>query len=225
MNKLLKVYRYQLNESLSSVAIFYLALLVVAVFLSMWDGGSSSGFEFASALFIFVLGLNLFKSSFRFLQFLGVTRKIFFVGSLLVLFTVAAGMTVIDTVLGRLFAQLQPYTTLFAQSYEQGSLLSQLIWEFALLTMFAFIGFFITILYYRCNKILKIVISLSPVYVSLIMSAMPPSWVISMWGVIGFLSGLRPEVGVWDNVLGMLVTVLAASGLCFLLIRRAPVKQ
>lgn len=225
MNKLLKVYRYQLYESLGAVAIFYLALLVFTVFLSIWGGGSSSGFEFASAIFIFVLGLNLFKSSFRFLQFLGVTRKCFFAGSLMVLITVAAGMTVIDTALGKLFVLLQPYTTLFAESYGQGNLLSQFFWEFALLAMFAFVGFFITTLYYRCNRILKIVISLSPVYVGLMLDAMPSSWLIQMWSVIGFLSGFRPDVGVWNNILGMLITVLVFSGLSFLLIRRAPVKQ
>jgi hypothetical protein len=224
VNKVLKVYRYQLKESLSAVAIFYLAVLIVAVFLSMLDGGSSSGFEFASAIFIFVLGLNSFKSSFRFLQFLGVTRKCFFAGSLLALLTVAAGMTVVDLILGRLFAQLHPYTTLFAQSYERGSLLLQLAWEFALLGMFALIGFFITILYYRCNKILKIVISLSPVYISLILNLMRPS-LAQVTRILEFLGGFRLGVGAWNNILGMLVTVLISCGLSYLLIRKAPVKQ
>ncbi len=223
MSKVLKVFKYQVRDSLAAVAIFYLALVAVGVFLSMWDG-SSSGFEFASAIFIFVAGLNAFKSSFRFLQFLGVTRKTFFVGSLMALLAIAAGMTVIDMLFGTLFAQIHPYTTLFAQSYAQGSLLSQFVWGFALLTMFALIGFFITALYYRRNKILKIVISLSPVYISLLLNAMPYSLLLSLWSVVGFLSGLRPEAGVWNNILGMLITALISSGLCFLLIRRAPVK-
>ncbi len=222
MNKVLKVFRYQFNEALVAIAIFYLSLLFVTVFLSMFDG-SSSGFEFASAIFVFVVGLNSFKSSFRFLQFLGVTRRTFFAGSLLALVTVAAGMTLVDILIGKLFAQLYPYTTLFAEAYGQGNLLAQFVWETVLLTMFAYIGFFITILYYRCSRILKIVISLSPVYVSILLNLVQPP-MEQITRILAFLGGFRMGAGVWGNILGMLVTVAAATGLCFLLIRRAPIK-
>lgn len=224
MKKAFKVFRYQIYESLTAVAIFYLAVLFIALFVTIWDGSSSSGFEFASAIFIFVVGLNSFKSSFRFMQFLGVTRKTFFLGTLLALLAIAAGMTVIDMVLGNLYAQVQPYSSLFAQAYVQKSIVAQFVWETALLTMFAFVGFFITMLYYRSGKVLKIVISLAPVYVSIILNLMP-SLVIPLTQILGFLGGIRPGVGVWDNVLGMLVSILASTGLCFLLIRRAPIKR
>ena len=223
MNKILKVFRYQVYESLMAVAIFYLAVLVVTLFLSTL-GGSSSGLEFASAIFVFVAGLNSYKSSFRFLQFLGITRKTFFAGTLLALIAIAAGMSVIDMVWGRLYAMIQPYTTLFSQTYTQGGILTQFVWELILLSMFAFTGLFLTTLYYRCNKLMKIVISLSPVYVSVVLN-MFPSLLSPLSKVLGFLAGVRPNVGVWGNVSGMLVSIAAAACLCFLLVRKAPIKR
>lgn len=223
MNKILKVFRYQVYESLMAVAIFYLVMLVVTLFLSIWDG-SSSGFEFASAIFIFVAGLNSFKSSFRFMQFLGVTRKTFFAGTLLALAAIAAGMSVIDMVWGRLYALIQPYSSLFSQSYAQGGIFIQFVWETVLLSMFAFVGFLVTTLYYRCNKLMKIIISLSPVYISVVLN-MVPSLLNPLLKVLGFLAGVRPDAGVWGNVSGMLVSVVAATCLCFLLVRKAPIKR
>ncbi len=223
MNKVFKVFRYQVYESLAAVAIFYAAMLFVTLLLTVWDG-SSSGFEFATAIFIFVVGLNSFKTNFRFMQFLSVTRKTFFLGTLLALVAIAAGMAVIDIAWGRLYAQLQPYSSLFSQAYAQGSIFAQFVWEFALLAMFAFGGLFITALYYRSNRVLKIVISLSPVYISIILNLLQPS-VEQMIRIFAFLGGFREGVTVWSNLLGMFVTVLISVGLSFLLIRRAPVKR
>lgn len=223
MSKALKVFRYQFRDALTAIGVFYLCLLLLTVVVSLFDG-SSTGFESASAIFLFVVGLNLFKSSFRFLQFLGVSRKSFLVGSLLALLTLAVGMSIVDILIGELFAKLQPYTPMFVEVYGMKNFLAQFVWEAVMLVMSGFIGFFITMLYYRCSKVLKIVISLSPVYVSIIANLLPSEVLISIWGVIGLMLGFRSEIGIWGNVLGMLVTVLLSSGLCFLLIRRAPVK-
>lgn len=223
MSKALKVFRYQFHDALIAIGIFYLCLMLLTAVLSIFDG-SSSGFETASAIFVFVVGLNSFKSSFQFLQFLGVTRKSFLAGSLLALLAVAVGMSIVDTLIGELFAQLHPYTPMFVEFYGMEDFLAQFAWETVMLAMAAFVGFFITMLYYRCNKVMKIVISLSPVYLSLISNVLPVEAQQSIWEVFGFLSGLRSGAGLWGNVLGMLVTVLLSSGLCFLLIRRAPVK-
>lgn len=228
MNKTFKVIKFQLRDTLIPLAIFYGALLLLTTLMSMQinvQNGSNrvTGLEFASVIFIFIAGLNCFKTNFKFLQFFHVSRRTFYFASALSLLAVAAGMTIIDTILGKLFALILPYHTLFETAYGQSGFLYPIVWEFALLTMFAVGGWFITMLYYRSNKILKLVISLSPIYVPLLFRLANP-FMDEVMKVLAFLFGFSHSPS-WINVLGMTITVLIVLGLNFLLIRRAPVKN
>lgn len=226
MNKTLKAFQYQILDSWIPLAIFYSVLMLLSILIGFGSNNNTSisGYEFASVIFIFIAGLNCFKTSFKFLQFFQVSRKTFYLSSILTLLTIAAGMTIVDTVFGKLFALVLPYQTLYATVYGSSGIFYPVVWEFALLMMAAVVGWFITLLYYRSNKILKIVISLSPIYVTLLFRLTGPSEDIIL-KVLAFFFGFMRDVSSWMNVLGMTITVLIVLGLNFLLIRRAPVKS
>jgi hypothetical protein len=199
---------------------------LLAFSLRYTDGnGSASGLEFATAIFIFIAGLNCFKANFLFLQLFNVTRRSFYIATLSSLATIAAVMTIIDTLLKNIYTVFIPYRyqSLYSIAYGQESLLPSLVWEFMMLLMFACLGWFITMLFYRSNKPLKIAISLSPVYLSLLSNFIPSSFFNRLGSTFQYLIG--PGSGTpWINAAGMALATIIILGLNFLLLRRAPVR-
>ena len=228
--KTLKSYQYQLQDSWLPITIFYAALLFVvgllAFSLKYTNGnGSATGLEFASAIFIFISGLNCFKANFLFMQLFNVTRRSFYVATLSSLATIAAVMTIIDAFLKNIYLVFIPYRyqSLYSIAFGQDRLVPSLVWEFAMLLMFASLGWFITMLFYRSSKPLKIAIALSPVYLSLLSNFIPTSVVIRLGSMFQYLIG--PGSGTpWINSAGMTLATIIILGLNFLLLRRAPVR-
>jgi hypothetical protein len=253
--KIKSILKYQLRDYRNTVLVMYLCVYVFTIFigitnttvhsLSIKGSGSREGMgglELASMVTLFVIGLNSFKSLFKFFTGNGVSRKTLFSGLLLGMGITAAVMALIDTLNALLFSHVMSYHSMFQMLYYDtankdlpSNLLPMLVQQFLWL-LFAYlwvmmIGFFITNLYYRMNKSTKIAVSIG-VPVSLfyvlplldqylwngILSRAAMSFVSFAWGLS---NGYNPSIG----MASMLVFAAINAVFAWLLVRRASVKE
>ncbi len=234
MNTSLKVAKYQLMDFKKSVLVYYsvvIALLLVIPFMLNQINGTTINFNGGggSAIMVFVIGLNSFKSSFKFMQANNISRKKFFMGNIISLVTLCGIMASIDYLLGTVLNSLTPYESIFHQIYLQNRFLDKLLWSFTILTLFAVIGWTINMFYYRSNKYMKIMISIAPVFLIMFISYLNrftdgelirsiSRFLLSAFGVSGVLNP-------YMAVLSFIVATVGISGLIYLLIYKAPIKD
>jgi hypothetical protein len=239
--RFIPAWKFQLNSVKWPLIIYYgviAALLVLmGVSLSIAQGSarvSVGGLEMASMIFVFVVGLNSYKSAFFMMSANGVSRKTMFVSFLAMLAVLAAGMAVIDTLYGIGMKMAGNYQSMFEQLYNietsapvliagsfEGRLCSYLTAGMA--------GYLITTLYYRMNKAIKLLVSIGvPVLVLFVWPAVDLSlfngattraigWLIA-WAS-GLSSG-NPYIAVISDIV---LTVLLGA-LSYVALRRAPIK-
>ncbi len=174
--KLKPAFIYQLNDCKKSIIAYYLtlaSLIIISIVIMAvhWFGSrgngvvSFGGIDFATAIFLFVVGLNSFKELYFFLTQNGISRKTLFVSRLLAFAATAAGMAVID----RLVSLVLAYTaslevgitvsSVFNQIYNITGITAMSLLYSILLNMLALMaGYFLTILFYRLNKLGKVAV-------------------------------------------------------------------
>ena len=158
-------WKYQMDGMKWSLIVFYgvIAALLVLMGISMTivtrehNQFSVGGLEMASIIFIFVTGLNSFKTTFHMLSANSISRKTMFVSYLAVIGIVAAGMAVIDTLYGAAMKMLGSYQSMFEQIYGLETGTPALVaggfeWRLCSYLVAGMMGYFITTLYYRMNK-------------------------------------------------------------------------
>lgn len=172
------MYYYYLYDCRKALAIFYTVVILIYSVFGLMDstsvnGGTVSGMESASIVFIFILGLNSFKSNFLFGLANGVSRKTQILSFAVTAVTLGAFMALADLAIGRFFSlffenqalYFDIYRSRFAGASARLSLQilpESFLWSALLYSTAAMIGFTITLLYYRCSKLMKYVISIVP---------------------------------------------------------------
>ncbi len=244
--RLKSVVKYNISETKNSILIFYgimAALLIVFSVISttVTSGGYSnnSGGEVASAIFLFVVGLNSFKQNFLFLSTNGVTRKTCFYGFVISSLIIATGMAVIDTTYGTILGLSPNYSSLFTQLYNEWaaeaskplSILISFVWNAVLYLFTMCLGYFITTLYYRMSKGLKITVSVGiPVFFTIVLPIIDSEVTngrITKWigTLFVYLMGVKGENLPLIGVLSLIIAVALLLAWAFMLVRRAPVKE
>jgi hypothetical protein len=132
-----------------------------------------SGTSAATVIFLFIVALNSFKEIYKMQMQNGLSRKTILISRTLVSLTVAAGLAVIDELVLLIFEASTSstghnivYSTLLNQYYETGLSeimpatihLESVIYDFFLFLGFMAAGYFLTLLFYRLNKIGKIAV-------------------------------------------------------------------
>ncbi len=244
-------WKYQLSEMKRPVIIFYLIIYCIYIFMIVqwltmkgeYGKWSSSGMEAATLIFLFVIGLNSFKSTFHLFLANGVSRRTMFESYIAALLPLAAGMAVIDSLNGLLLSLLGNYNSMFENMYffHYGDLIwpgrtasiffDGLVWMFFFYAFVAMAGFFITTLYYRMNKPVKLLVSIGvPVFIFMILPYVDTfifrGEIFEAIGHIfakagGFLDGFNPYIA----VLSCFISFAVFAGLSFLAMRKATVKQ
>ena len=206
---------------------------------------SMSGFNFGTIIFLFVCGLNSFREPFRMLIQNGSSRKTVFLGRMITILAMSGIAAVADKLLALAFKAVASRVGMefFWEFYElvyhtrAGQIGGvQIFFEGLLLNFFLYasamaVGYFITIGYYRMNKPAKIIVSIS-VPMLLIYGIPLLDWnftggkIMDAAGQVilfafGFKNGGNPYFGM---ATGLIVTALF-GGLCWLFMRRAPVKD
>jgi hypothetical protein len=240
--RLKSVVKYYIFDSKNGILIFYAVIAAVMVLfsfsiVSVNDNNNVllGGADMASAIFLFVAGLNSFKQNYLFLSTNGITRKAQFQGFLIIALMIAAGMAAIDTIYSNILSQFVNYKSMFSQLYSGISdnlntlsfILENYVWSITLYLFSMLLGYFITTAYYRMSRALKIIISVSvPVFFSMVFPAIDYAITggkISRWigDAMSFCIGKNPFIATVSYVAGAALF----SGLSYLLVRRAPVRQ
>lgn len=234
--------RYLLQSYRNPILIFYGIVLLVYVLLGAIvkvqvgpndQALTLSSLNVSSMIFLFVCGCNAFKEDFRFFLQNGLSRKTQFTAQCLVLPTVALVMAAVDMVIARLLALFIPYDSLFDMLYG-GSLetggssgLLQTAWMLCLYVFILFVGYLITVLYYRMGNKLKVLVSVGvPVFFALVLPLIDEAcgnrisgFLLQMAKVVfGLQAGTKPVIGML-----FLLACTAACGLFIRLLQRRAV--
>ena len=259
MNRIKAIIKYQFSDYRHVILIMYLSVYFVYVFsvVSMHfiagnnnaiRFGSISGLEMASAITIFVIGLNSFKEDFKFFSVNGISRKTQFCSTAAALGILSALFALIDTINCIIFSLSLYYRPWFLQIYgsrfgysnwenvSSFALTPQILFEDFLWLLFTYffacmVGYFITTLYYRMNKGLKIAVSIAvPVFLLNGLDALDyyflngrinaflQYFVKTAWGIT---SGYNPYIA----MVSLCVFAAVFAVLAFLLARKAVIKR
>ena len=109
MNNSIKIAKYKLESSLKGIGIYYgifslvLILFVITSPKSIGTEYITSGLEFSTVIFIFIMTINDFKSTFYFSQGNNVSRKSYLKGVLLYIIAITSILPIIDISLNRIY--------------------------------------------------------------------------------------------------------------------------
>lgn len=234
MKRVWNVFRYLTRDSLAAVAVYYIViamLLILGFSLSIAYNGTRigfNGFKLATAIFLFVAGINSFKAPYLFMQANGIIRGSFFRGGVMALAVLAVGMTLIDEALYGILTVISPPEGSMAEIlYPRAGFFGTLLWTVAGNLLAVFAGWCVTMLYYRANKAQKLAISLSPAVLFTALMFLDPA--IGCWKAIASaftcLMGLSGSRNIYIGVLFMFAASVLMAAFSFLLVRRAQVKE
>lgn len=235
--------KYHLSSMKWPVIVFYIVIYSLLILMStsqiIWGDkadGSINGMNMASMIFLFVVGLNSFKSTFHMFAANGISRKTMFVSFVAATGILCAGMALIDSITAVIFNQFVDYQSFLSQLFETRYSTNGFmeygegfLWMFFTYMASIMFGFFITTAYYRMNKPLKLIISIGIPVLMFIILPIVDSQLFSgqIYKAIGkfilFCSGIlsgSPFVAMASDVVFYIIFAI----LGFALMRRATVK-
>ncbi len=205
-----------------------------------------SSFEIATTIFLFVAGLNVFREAFRFSMQNGVSRKNLWGGTAVTFLTISSGMALIDSVIRLITVNLTAgygfkiygiydsmfyYTDRFDRMGEIQKTLEGFLLNFCLYMAALTVGYFITVGYYRMNKMAKIIVSIGvpafvlvifPVLFEVFFKQQPAGLFYEVSTFV--LKGSNHDNPYFAMGSGLLISVVFL-GLTYLMVRRAPIKD
>jgi hypothetical protein len=238
---------YQISEMKKPLLIYYAIIfflllasfLTTEVFLHISANGTTiNGIEISSMIFIFVCGLNSFKEPFRMFLQNGLSRKTLFLSYLCSLLPVSGVMAIIDTSIGAIGRSLGSYQSAFHEFYRQyfpavgpGQVFVGFALSLLLYTTSALTGYFITSLYYRMSKGLKLLVSIGvPVLLIIVLPIVDMGYangaISRGLGEIFLLaSGVKAGYNPLYPLGSCIILSSVLAGLTYLLQRRAVIKE
>ncbi len=247
--------KYRLFESRKSVALFYFILIALTALMGVssasFTTGSSTmtvnvgGFEFATMIFMFVLGICAFRENFRMMLQNGLSRKTisssFFVFGLVI----SAAMTILSGLLNglaKIISAGQPnlvmsgmLEAIYRERYAGASDQAQVFAESSLFFFCLFLaamagGYFISVMYYRMNKPGRIAVSVAvpsffifvlPIFDAIVTGGKIFWFIAESFAKAYGLDTANPYMG----MLTSLILCLLFSGLAYLLAQKAVIKD
>ena len=241
--KSLKIARMNIEGIMKATIIYYFIFVCVIIALIAISSGiiTISGVEISTAIFLFVCGLNSFKSNFYFAKSNGISRKTFIKGLLISSVPIALVMSIIDIIINRVNNIFIKNPTLYDMSYgelvghigivyesnwiQSNSLVTifnTILFQFSLCLLAYVIGIVINMIYYRANKYVKVLLSAIPVAFIILkgnLSMRNPSLTLRINEFTNYIFGFNPCITTF------LVFTVVLSGIAFLLIRKAVIKE
>jgi len=172
--------KYRLYDNKKAILIFYIVIVCVLAFMFIFSAtkrnnpeiqGSIRGLELASAIFLFVLGLNSFKETFRMFMQNGISRKTMLVSHIACTLAICILMAFIDSILSLLSRSITVINSgiysagIMEMAYGRhinsiGTFIVSVLLCFFIYIACTAMGFFITTLYYRMNRTQKTAVSI-----------------------------------------------------------------
>lgn len=230
----------------ASVIYYAIALLILITIIILdkntTNSGSLSGIEFQTVVFLFVCGLNSFKSNFYFAKSNNVSRKNFVKGILISTVPIALILSIIDIIIYSVSKIFIDNVTLYESTFRRVYLMyadssaksnsfidivNLLLFQFTLCIVAYILGFVIRMIYYRSNKIMKIVVSVLPIalfitYANVMYRSLKISTITTKF--LDFIFGFNP-VNAYAPMITFLVVSLVLTATSFLLIKKAVIKE
>ena len=171
--KSLKIAKMNIEGIMKSAIIYYSIIICIIIgLIAVSDGRSTmSGMELSTVIFIFVCGLNSFKSNFYFAKSNGISRKTFIKGLLISIIPIALVMSIIDIIIIRINNIFIKNPTLYDMSYGNllgdvgrihegvwiqsnslATIFNTILFQFSLCLLAYVVGIVINMIYYRSNK-------------------------------------------------------------------------
>lgn len=246
--KSLKIAKMNIEGIMKATIIYYFIFVCVIIALIAISSGiiTISGVEISTAIFLFVCGLNSFKSNFYFAKSNGISRKTFIKGLLISSVPIALVMSIIDIIINRVNNIFIKNPTLYDMSYGElvghigivyesnwiqsnslATIFNTILFQFSLCLLAYVIGIVINMIYYRANKYVKVL--LSAILVAFIilkgnLSMRNPSLTLRINEFTNYIFGFNPS-NVFACITTFLVFTVVLSGIAFLLIRKAVIKE
>ena len=246
--KSLKIAKMNIEGIMKSAIIYYSIFICIIIgLIAVSDGRSTmSGMELSTVIFIFVCGLNSFKSNFYFAKSNGISRKTFIKGLLISIIPIALVMSIIDIIINRINNIFIKNPTLYDMSYGNllgdvgrihegvwiqsnslATIFNTILFQFSLCLLAYVVGIVINMIYYRSNKYLKVLVSVIPVVFIIFnanFSTKNPGLTMKINEFLDYIFGFNPS-NVFACITTFLVLVVILSGVAFLLIRKAIIKE
>ncbi|WP_434293289.1 hypothetical protein [Clostridium botulinum] len=243
MEKSNKICKYQLKTSIKPILIYYsiligfLLLILIEKFTSQNSNVQSSGIEMSTAIFIFIMALNSFKSSFYFSQGNNISRNSFIIGTIKSGIIMAAVLSLIDVIINRMYNIFIICPTNFDMIYRNPSYgvnnswkvmlnhsiansLETYSWNLAVYIFLFMLGLLITIIYFRLNKLGQVVVSIIPVLLIVIVNNFYSYIPTKVWNFIGNAFGANTKNPYMAILTFIILSILAIAGQ-YLLIKKA----
>ena len=246
--KSLKIAKMNAEGIMKAAIIYYFIFICVIIgLIAVSDGRSTlSGIEVSTVIFIFVCGLNSFKSNFYFAKSNGISRKTFIKGLLISSVPIALVMSIIDIIINRVNNIFIKNPTLYDMSYGElvghigivyesnwiqsnslATIFNTILFQFSLCLLAYVIGIVINMIYYRANKYVKVLLSAIPVAFIILkgnLSMRNPSLTLRINEFTNYIFGFN-QSNVFACITTFLVFTVVLSGIAFLLIRKAVIKE
>ena len=239
--------KFHLQECKVSLLVFYgiiIGLQLITVAPALVNSNievSSSGLEVASVIFLFVVGLNSFRIPFLFFLVNGVSRKTMFKSTIISFIIVSAIMAIVDTLLAIIFYRFAKYITLFEMpygpryggevfQYNLQFIFERMLWLFCLYALAIFVGYFITVLYYRMDLKWKYIVSIGvpallffglPTINNVTDGELLSSFAEMFLKMMGLWNGHNPYIAMLSFVIGTIIFMMLGN----LLTRKATIKK
>ena len=246
--KSLKIAKMNIEGIMKATIIYYFIFVCVIIALIAISSGiiTISGVEISTAIFLFVCGLNSFKSNFYFAKSNGISRKTFIKGLLISSVPIALVMSIIDIIINRVNNIFIKNPTLYDMSYGElvghigivyesnwiqsnslATIFNTILFQFSLCLLAYVIGIVINMIYYRANKYVKVLVSAIPVAFIILkgnLSMRNPSLTLRINEFTNYIFGFNPS-NVFACITTFLVFTVVLSAIAFLLIRKATIKE
>ena len=213
------------------IAIFLNAYIVFSIrpFISMGNT-THSGITLPNIIFIFIVGITGFYEEFSVAGSMNINRRVYFIAHTSSLFIVVIFLSIVDMFSGHLFELFSGVSF-----YHMAELIFQIRSDNLIILPFiaaiylfaATSGWLIRMLYYRANKLQKMLLSLSPVILLFLLRLLDFGFISEQLRhtdiIPGFFVYLLNDLNILMSSILFFSIVLVNLFLCYLLIRRAPV--
>ena len=158
MTSVQQFYKYRLASFWRVTALYY--VIVIALWGLTLIFNDSFHFNGSTFGFLFIFGLNIFKTDFLFAQANNISRRSFLLASVFAIFTLAFTVGLIDHLLSLLIKSPSRYVGLLYSVYPAS--FTRFIAQTVLYFSATLMGLLVSMVYYRVSTLFKVLISFSP---------------------------------------------------------------
>lgn len=237
MRNIYRATKYQVmmfkQQSLICLAIIVLNILISVTFTYLFPGSgvSAGSSDLITFIWIFILGLSSFTSSFKLMLANAVSRKSLFWANILSMATIsvvwAVAVTLLLSFIDRMYIKI---IVLYTLLYKNTSAIGTLVWFIGAFYLLMMLGWFTSMLYYRSSKPMAYVISLAPFIFSGLLTIINQSTngklfdsIINFFVTAMGFSGSLPNPYIGSFSLLLFTVIICAFN--YLLIRKAQIRN